>query len=208
MYFRAEKDYSQRVRDNSVANVGGLSVENVDKDLWEFVGHTRTTKVAKDYVIDVGYERNKGGMFNHLALGEDDLQQNIFGYDSLGFDAGTTGDYRVTVKGTINFLTENTYSVVAEDAVSMRSETDSVTIYAPIDVDVTGDKHVDITAGTSFTASAGSVAKMEVAGNSITVSKDGSVRIRAKNIFLDAENNVNITAGAKIKLKASKIDMN
>ena len=83
VYFRAEKDMSLRVRDNSVANIGGLSVVNVDKDRWEFVGHTNSVHVSKDYNINVGFDRDYGGTYKYLNLGEDNLQGRIFGYDAL-----------------------------------------------------------------------------------------------------------------------------
>jgi len=207
VYFRAEKDMSLRVRDNSVANIGGLSVMNVDKDRWEFVGHTSSVHVSKDYNINVGFDRDYGGTLKYLNLGEDNLQDRVFGYDALDFDAGNTGDYRLTVKGTIVMSSYSTYNLKTSDNIRIVSDA-SITHEADNDYDVNAGKHLDLSAGQSLIGAAGSFIKFEVGGSSVLISKDGRVRIRARSLELDADGDIDIRAGNTIRLKASKIELN
>ncbi|NDK36964.1 type VI secretion system Vgr family protein [Rhodovulum sulfidophilum] len=207
VYLRAEKDLSLRVRDNAVSNIGGLSVENIDKDKWEMIGNAHTLRVGKDYNIDVGFERDFGGTFGYHNLGDDGLQKSIFGYDSKGFDLGETGDYRLNVKGTITQTTQSTFTLRAKDSTHIESD-QTLRLEAGRDFDVNAGRNLDLTATRSLVGAAADFIKIEVAGVSLTISKDGCARLRGTNIEIHADDKVDIRAGNEIRLSAARIDLN
>ncbi|MBL3587054.1 DUF2345 domain-containing protein, partial [Rhodovulum sulfidophilum] len=207
VYLRAEKDLSLRVRDNAVSNIGGLSVENIDKDKWEMIGNAHTLRVGKDYNIDVGFERDFGGSFGYHNLGDDSLQSSVFGYDSKGFDLGETGDYRLNVKGTITQTTQSTFTLRAKDSTHIESD-QTLRLEAGRDFDVNAGRNLDLTATRSLVGTAADFIKIEVAGVSLTISKDGCARLRGTNIEIHADDKVDIRAGNEIRLSAARIDLN
>ncbi|MBL3561119.1 DUF2345 domain-containing protein [Rhodovulum sulfidophilum] len=135
------------------------------------------------------------------------MQKSIFGYDSKGFDLGETGDYRLNVKGTITQTTQSTFTLRAKDSTHIESD-QTLRLEAGRDFDVNAGRNLDLTATRSLVGAAADFIKIEVAGVSLAISKDGCARLRGTNIEIHADDKVDIRAGNEIRLSAARIDLN
>ena len=58
VYFQAEKDHIELVKNNETRTIGHDWVEDVGHDGTQSIGHNRTESVANDKAVSVGNNRN------------------------------------------------------------------------------------------------------------------------------------------------------
>lgn len=221
VYFQAEKDHNELVKNDESRNVGHDMAETVGNDSSQSIGHDRTEDVGNDKATSVGKNRT-------VKIGVDDTE-NVGANRSLTVGANET--ITVGINSTETIKAAHTQIVglaqtvtvggartdgVARDETRMVGGNHGSTVAKDRSVNVGGGQTHGIakdeatTIGGTSNWSIAKDASMTVGGaHSVTVAKDEAVKIDgarslkvAKSEMREAGENVSIKAGKEMVIEA------
>ncbi len=176
VYFQAEKDHNELVKNNESRNIGNDFLEDVGNDATQNIGHDRTETVANNKSTDVGVDRT-------VSIGNNDTE-------SVGVDRSLTVGSNETISigtdSTESIGSNHTQSVGSSQTLSVgttRTRTvgaaEAVAVGAAQTINVGAARSVNVASGQTHII--GSDDGWTVgASQSVTVASDQSFSIGAK----------------------------
>jgi len=198
VYFQAEKDHNELVKNNETRNIGNDWVEDVGRDATQSVGNDRTESVGHDKSTSVGNNRA-------VSIGVDD-DETVGSNRSLTVGADETISIGTNSTETVGANhTQNVGSAQSLSVGTTRSRTvgaaESVTVRAAQAVTVGAARNV--TVGAEQVHSVANDDSWNIGGSQSTdIGEARTIRV-GKTSALDAGENVAVNAGKNILIEAA-----
>jgi type VI secretion system secreted protein VgrG len=195
IYIHAEKDKKVIVENDRFEEVGhdeSIKIkhdrgESVGNDESISIGNNRTETVEKNETISIGEKRT-------TDIGKDDE-----------LSVGDNHTIEVDKKQTITVGKDQTITVTENRKKSV-GKNEQVTIAGDRQEDIT--KNSKIKVGKAFALEAGDEIALITGDASITLTKNGNIQIKGKDITLEGSGKINVKASGDVIIKGSKIAEN
>lgn len=188
----AEKDKSVEVEHDRNETVGNDETYSVGHDQSIQVGNNQTLDVGKDQKVSIGKNRTE-------AVGKD---------ETISIEGSRTES--VNKDETISITGNRTESVGKDENVDVGQHR-TVTIAKNETLNVGETRSVEIgkddslRIGKKFVLDAGDEITIKTGDASISMKKDGTIKIKGKDITIDGSGKINVKAGSDVVLKGSKV---
>ena len=213
VYFQAQKDHNELVKNNESRTIGNDFLEDVGNDATQNIGHDRTETVANNKSTDVGVDRT-------VSIGSNDTE-------SVGVDrslsVGSNETISIGVDSTETIGSNHTQSVGSNQSLSVGTArtrsvgaAEAVTVGAAQAINVGAGRSVAVasgqthavgsddgwTVGGSQSVSIGSDQSVSIGSNhSASIGADSSTSVGA-NSATDVATDMSINVGAKLAVSA------
>ncbi|MCF6263458.1 MAG: type VI secretion system tip protein VgrG [Xanthomonadales bacterium] len=218
LYIQAEKNEKILVKNNKSENVGNNEsitigndrTETIGNDETTTIGNDRTETVVNDEYITIGRDRIEFVVTNeHIRIGED-REENVGNNETI--EIGNDRTKTVCVNETITIGADRTETVANNETITIGNDRlENVVGYEDIAIGKDRTKTVTdnetITIGKKLQITAGDEISFICGSASITLKKNGDIKIKGKNLSLNASSVVNID-GKPINLTGTTVNIN
>jgi type VI secretion system secreted protein VgrG len=187
VYLHAEKDQT-------------IEVEN---DESHSVGHDRTKSVTNDERTTIGKNRTESVGANESITISKDRTESVGGGETIG----VSKDRALTIGG------NSTVSVGKDESIAVSgNRTDEVEKDEQVSIGKNRTHNVgeddSLSVGKTLVIDVGDEITLKTGSASIVMKKDGTILIKGKDITLDGDGKINVSAGSDLVMKGSKITQN
>lgn len=169
--------------------------EMVENDNSENIGHDESIDVGNNQVITIGKDRTESVGGNETISIEKDRSETVSGNETLS--VGKNRTHSVTKNDSLDVGENRSASVGKDDTVSVEANR-SASVGKNDSLDVA--KKLVISAGDEISITAGQA--------SITMKKNGEIKIKGKDITLEGSGKINVKASSDVVIKGSKVTAN
>jgi type VI secretion system secreted protein VgrG len=192
VYIHAEKDKQVEVENDRNEHVGHDETYTIDHDQTVHVGHDRTETVDNDESITIGGNRTE-------SVAKD---------ESISIDGARTES--VGKDETITITKNRTESVGKDENVDIgQHRTVTIAKNETLNIGETRATEVGkddtLKVGKKYILEAGDEITIKTGDASISMKKDGTIKIKGKDITIDGSGKINVKAASDVVMKGSKV---
>lgn len=169
--------------------------EMVENDNSENIGHDESIDVGNNQVITIGKDRTESVGGNETISVEKDRSETVSGNETVS--VGKNRTHSVTKNDSLDVSENRSASIGKDDTVSVEANR-SASVGKNDSLDVS--KKLVISAGDEISITAGQA--------SITLKKNGEIKIKGKDITLEGSGKINVKASSDVAIKGSKVTAN
>ncbi|MGB0845683.1 MAG: type VI secretion system Vgr family protein [Thiolinea sp.] len=219
LYVHAEKNQDNIVENDETTSVGHDRTEDVGNDETINIGRDRTETVGNNEKITIGNDRTELVVSNESITIGKNRRENVGDNESITI--GKNRSEQVALNETITIgknrkenVGDNEAITIGKNRTEQVGKDESITIGKNRSESV-GDnesinigKNQNIQVGKNITIEAGDQIVIRTGKSSITMKKDGSIRISGKDITVNGSGKIDVKASKNITMKGQKILQN
>lgn len=203
LFIHAEKNQDLEVENDETHWVGHDRTRKVDHDETVTVkndqalgvGNNQSISVGKDQTLTVSHDRTKAVRNNETTTVDKNRSETVGQNESVS--VGKNRSHSISENDTLDVGKDRNATVAKNETISV-GEDRSTTIGKNDSLEVS--KKLEITAGDEITITTGDA--------SITMKKNGEIRIKGKDITIEGSGKINVKASSDLVLKGSKVAAN
>jgi type VI secretion system secreted protein VgrG len=227
LFIHAEKNQDIEVENDETHWVGHDRTKTIDNDETTLVKHDRTETVDHDETITIHNNRSERVDNDETLSIGGNRTETVTGNENITIDGSRTeqvaGDETITISGgrtesvaqdeSITISGGRTESVGGDERITIRggrtesvSNNESITISGQRSVNIANDD--SLTVGKKLTINAGDEITLTTGQASISMKKDGTIRIQGRDITVQGSGAINVRATNDVVIRGRKVLQN
>lgn len=195
LYIQAEKDENILVKNNKGETVGNNETISIGNDREENVGNDETIAVGNNRTESVGNDES-------LTVGNN-RTRNVGVDETISIGGGRT---HTVAKSESISVGENQSITIGKDLSVAVGSNHSVDVGKDQSISIAGTDNQNI--GKKLVINVGDSISLKCGSSSITMKKNGDVKIDGKNLILKGSGSISVKASGTVKIKGATIAQN
>src|SRR6266699_230469 len=203
LFIHAEKNQDIEVEKDETHWVGNDRTKTIDHDETTHVKHDRTETVDNNESITIGVDRTESvGKDESISIGRN---RTATVGETENLNVGKNQSLSVGKNQSLSVGEDRTVDVAKNEVISIeKNQTLSVGEKRTTSV----EKDDALKVGKKLILDVGDEITIQTGSASISMKKDGTIKIKGKDITLDGSGKISITASSDVAIKGSKVTQN